>query len=156
MKSESVSPSNLWMRIIRGGVRLLTWYGWAPLVVFAVHCAASASGLYDRFPPIDIPMHFAGGFVIAFFLAGALENFSREGLIEKPAGVVRFVLLLALTMAVTVLWEFAEWTLDAFNGNHEIQISINNIMRDQLMGALGGLTFLATSAAFRKFLKKNA
>jgi len=141
-------------KTIRGGVRTLTRFGWAPLAVFAAHCAAVFAGLYDIFPPIDIPMHFAGGFAIAFFLAGALDSFAREGLVEQPAGILRFLFLLASTMAVTVLWEFAEWALDTIQGGHEIQISIDNTMLDQLMGTLGGLAFLTVSAIFRVFSRK--
>jgi len=119
--------------------------------VFAVHCVANAAGMYESHPPIDIPMHFAGGFAIAYFFSGATREFSRAGLMQNPVGVLRFVFLLALTMAVTVLWEFAEWTLDAIRGGHEIQVSIDNIMLDQLMGTLGGLTYLISSAiVFRK------
>ena len=127
-------------------VRTLARYGWAPFAVFLTHCVASELGLYDSHPRIDIPMHFAGGFVIAFFFAGALKEFSREGLVQAPVGIMRFLFLLASTMAITVLWEFAEWTLDALQGSRHIQISLDNTMLDQLMGMLGGLAFLVSSS----------
>ena len=137
--------------IFSATVTTLARYGWAPVVVFLTHCAANVAGLYGSHPSIDIPMHFAGGFAIALFFAGALNAFSRERLIHAPVGIMRFLFLLAATMAITVLWEFVEWTLDALQGTRHIQVSLDNTMRDQLMGTLGGIAFLGSAAIYRRF-----
>src|ERR671910_73152 len=42
--------------------------GWAPLLVFGIHVMAlGAFNAYERFPYVDLPMHFFGGVVTAFF-----------------------------------------------------------------------------------------
>ena len=56
--------------------QVITWLwtsvvsaGWAPASVFVIHVVISRGlGAYLTLPDLDIPMHFAGGVAIAYFL----------------------------------------------------------------------------------------
>ncbi len=62
------------MLVVRWILAGLRGAGWAPIAVFAAHVLASrVLGLYDAFPPLDVPMHSAGGAAIAFFFWRSLH-----------------------------------------------------------------------------------
>ena len=116
---------------------------WAPLTLIAIH-AVALFGLdaYEHFPPIDIPMHFFGGVSAAYFLRWAL-------LIAPECGVGKTVALstvnrrvLAMTFAITVLWEIAEFWIDRTRGTH-LQLGPADTAGDMFLGTLGAVALLA-------------
>ena len=129
-------------------------YGWLPIAIFLAHefCSHVIDG-YRRWPPIDIPMHFLGGFAMAFFLAGALRMFTDRALIRPPEPILRLLLIFALVCTAALFWEFAEWISDHFFGTNCQMNDLNDTLLDQLMGLLGGLAFLLPQlpAALRRF-----
>src|SRR5687768_669997 len=63
--------------------------GWAPLLVFGIHLVAlGAFNAYERFPHVDLPMHFLGGLVTAFFFHRVFINASLLG-ITRPYQALR-------------------------------------------------------------------
>jgi len=81
--------------------------------------------LYTKLPWLDIPMHFAGGFVVAWFFA---EYFRKErGGMSKLVGAV---FIIGIAAIVGIAWEWFEWVLDNF-------IFIEN----QFMGGLDDTLF---------------
>ena len=113
-----------------------------PALVFIIHrIGADFLGVYVRWPALDIPTHFLGGLVIAFFFSGAIRVLVRQALIQEPDPFVRLSLVFALTCTATVFWEFAEWTADQTIGTN-YQVSLNDTMSDMLLGIVGGTIFL--------------
>ena len=113
--------------------------GWAPLSVFIIHVIASEGfNAYDRYPSLDIPMHFIGGVVICYFFYTAMQAPHAEKFLGSHTRFSLFVLLSALTASATVLWEFAEWIADHYFSKHA-QGSVTDTMGDMLMGLLGSL-----------------
>ena len=133
-------------------------YGWFPLAVFLAHefCSHVVDG-YARWPAIDIPMHFLGGFAMAYFLAGALRIGGDRGLFRTPEPTLRRVLIFALVGTIAVFWEFAEWISDhAFGTNCQMN-DLDDTMLDQLMGLVGAAAYLLASLRRRaeKFLRST-
>lgn len=118
-------------------------YSWFPLAVFLAHEACShLLNAYERWPPIDIPLHFLGGFSMAFFAAGALSVFTGRRLVRRPDPLLRWLLLFALACTAAVFWEFAEWTSDRYFGTNCQMNDLDDTLLDLLMGLLGALAFL--------------
>ena len=128
--------------------------GWLPLVVFLLHeiCAHVVDG-YTLWPPVDIPLHFLGGFAIAFFASGVITTFADHEVIERPHALVHVTLVFSLACTAAVFWEFAEWTADHTLGT-TCQISLDDTVLDQLMGVVGGGTFAA--AVFVRMWRRDA
>jgi hypothetical protein len=121
--------------------------GWAPTLVFLAHVVASdAFGAYERFPPLDIPMHILGGIAISFFIGRSYGAAERLGLLGHPFRWLYFVVVFALATTATVLWEFAEYISDRYFGTHA-QLGLRDTLLDMLLGCLGSLFFLVAHAA---------
>ena len=133
-------------------------HGWFPIAVFLAHefCSHVLDG-YDRWPAIDVPMHFLGGFAMAYFLAGALRIGGDRKLFRMPEPLVRFALLFALVGTIATFWEFAEWTSDRFFGTNCQMNDLDDTLLDQLMGLVGAAAFLLLSLLRRaaKFLRST-
>ena len=113
-----------------------------PITVLLAHFIASkVLDLYIIFPNLDIPFHFAGGLSIAYTSAQILSYLEKEKITAKLNQVVFLVVIFSLTATATVFWEFAEFIGDQLL-NTNIQISLANTMQDQLMGILGGVTWM--------------
>ena len=119
--------------------------GWAPLLVFVLHVAASQAGAYDIWPPTDIPMHVAGGFAIALFLSGLFRALPRDLVRKSRIVVLELVLVFALATTAAVIWEFAEFGVDQAFGTN-VQVSLANTMKDLALGMAGAGVFLAFRA----------
>jgi len=120
--------------------------GWAPFTVFVIHViSAKVFNLYELWPEFDVPMHFAGGFAFAFFVSQLFQELPR-GLVQRSRSVVLELLLIgSLTVTAAVFWEFFEFTLDQiFKSN--IQISLQNTMKDLAMGIIGSMAFIVIRA----------
>src|SRR5690348_6144217 len=79
-------------------IEAITRAGWPAMTLFAIHViAVQGFQAYDRYPSLDIPMHFLGGFVIAYFFHGASLGASRHAVIGPFHRVTHVVLVFALT-----------------------------------------------------------
>ncbi len=120
--------------------------GWAPLLVLATHLFLSrVMHAYLIWPPTDIPVHFAGGLAIAFFVSRCFQALPRETIRRSRVVLLELLLVMALTATTAVFWEFAEFTDDRLFGTN-IQISLANTMQDLAMGILGAAVFAAIRA----------
>ncbi len=121
---------------------------WAPILVFGFHVIASrVFHAYLLFPALDIPVHFFGGVVIAFFFHRATINAFGLGLIEPQHPITHPVLVFSLVGTTTILWEFYEFISDRFFGTHA-QLGLPDTLFDMLLGLLGGISFLMLSNIF--------
>ena len=128
---------------LSAGGAALRRHGWFPLAVFLAHETCShAFDAYARWPAIDVPLHFLGGFSIAFFAAGALRVFAGRGLVRAPDPILRVLLLFALACTAAVFWEFAEWTSDRYFGTNCQMNDLGDTLLDLAMGVLGGFAYL--------------
>ena len=122
-----------------------------PMTVLLAHLIASkVLNLYIIFPNLDIPFHYVGGLSIAYTSAQILVYLEKENISTAMNKVIFLVLIFSLTATATVFWEFVEFIGDQLLGTN-IQISLANTMQDQLMGILGGATYVFIY--FKKFEK---
>ena len=123
--------------------RALARAAWPPLAVFAAHVVASrlVRG-YERWPQLDVLMHFAGGVAIACFFARALAALERAHAWLRVDRRVLALLALGWTGTAAVLWEFAEYLSDRYAGT-SAQGSLEDTLGDLLLGLLGGLAYVA-------------
>jgi hypothetical protein len=116
--------------------------GWAPLLVFGLHVLMSRLfDAYRRFPGIDIPMHFLGGVVIAYFFHRASINASQLKVLGRFHAVTHVLLVFFATCSATVFWEFAEFINDRYFGGHS-QAGLFDTMKDMFIGVCGGVVLL--------------
>ena len=117
--------------------------GWAPLMVFGIHVILSrVFNAYVVFPPTDIPMHFAGGVAMAFFISRCFQVLPREVVRSSRLVALELILVGSLTASAAVVWEFVEYACDqAFGSN--IQRGLDNTMRDMGLGIAGALVVMA-------------
>lgn len=120
--------------------------GWAPFTVFVIHViSGKVFNLYELWPEYDVPMHFAGGFAFAFFVSRLFQELPR-GMVQRSRSVVLELLLIgSFTVTAAVFWEFFEFTLDQILKSN-IQVSLQNTMKDLAMGVLGSITLIAIRA----------
>jgi hypothetical protein len=117
--------------------------GWAPILVFGVHAVGGlVLRVYEIWPRIDIPMHFAGGVAIAIFTSGCFNALPRGEVDRSRVVVLEMILVGSLTATAAVLWEFAEFAADRLF-HVGFQISLANTMQDLAMGVIGAATFIA-------------
>lgn len=137
-KSNGVKPVNLQLskEIGRSGF-------WAPLAVFLAHVILSLTfNAYERLPVLDIPIHFLGGMAIVFFFSRLLDILGDHAVIDRIDGLVRAVLLVALTATAAVFWEFAEYVSDQSFGT-QAQEGLEDTLLDMLLGIFGGFIMVS-------------
>lgn len=118
---------------------------WAPLTVFIFHLIATKIfNAYHYFPNLDIPMHFIGGFVIAYFFHHASILASEYKLLPSFHKLNHIILVFALTCTTTIFWEFSEFLADRFLGIYT-QLGLEDTLFDMLLGIVGGVTWLTFS-----------
>jgi len=127
---------------ISAGVIALRRYAWLPILVFLAHelCSHVIDG-YARWPWIDIPLHFFGGFAIAYFLGGGLHILEGQKILPPLPPWVRLGLLFGLVNTTALFWEFAEFIADRYFGT-TCQLSLEDTLLDLLLGMLGGMLYL--------------
>ncbi len=119
--------------------------GWAPAFVFVFHVAVSRGlDAYLAVPELDIPMHFAGGVAIAFFLWRSVNIAAASQVLGSLTPIGRLLLTVAAVCTSTVVWEFAEWTSDRLGWSHS-QLGLDDTLLDMLLGITGGMFFLVVS-----------
>ena len=116
--------------------------GWAPILVFGSHVVVSKGGGYDKWPALDIPMHFMGGVAIAYFLWGALSRPELPGIFSPHPIGMRLLAAFGWVGISAVLWELAEWSADTL-GLAQAQANLGDTMLDMFLGLLGGGVYLA-------------
>lgn len=128
-------------------------YGWMPFAVFVSHeICAHVFNAYERWPSVDIPLHFFGGFAIAFFTGGLLKVFTKHKLIHEPERLIKILVVFSVACTTAVFWEFAEWSLDRLT-SMTCQVSLDDTMLDLFMGALGA--FVYTVPLIAAFIKED-
>lgn len=129
-------------QVVRWAVQAVRHGGLPAIALFSFHViAAIGFEAYVRFPRLDIPMHFLGGAVIAYFFHRAAIAASSHGIIGSCDRTTRTVLIFALACVATVFWEFAEFVGDRFFGTHA-QLGLDDTLGDMCLGICGGITFI--------------
>jgi len=109
---------------------------WAPLSVVGFYAVGLAFGLFDLFPPLDIPTHFMGGVAITYFYRSIIRNSQKViGDIPFP---IQVILAITCTGTTTVLWEFYENFIDHFFGFQTVR-GLEETIVDMAMGLSGAL-----------------
>lgn len=91
--------------------------------------------LYEKMPWLDIPMHFVGGLIVAWFVA---EYFRGER--EKMSKLASAVLIIGGAAIVGVGWEWFEWILDNFIfTEHQFMGGLDDTLFDLVMDLLGAI-----------------
>ena len=128
---------------------------WAPTVVFIGHLIAiNIFKVYRHYPNFDIPMHFLGGFVIAYFFHHAFLLASRKKLLHSFHPLTHILLVFAFTSTTTIFWEFAEFLVD-YLGSRRIQLGLEDTLFDMFLGILGGAIWLIIFQIFSSFKISN-
>ena len=109
---------------------------WAPVIVFGFYLVGLIFGLYDKFPPLDLPTHLMGGVSITYFFRSAIRN-SQKFIGEIP-NPVKVVFGFTCTGTATVLWELYENFLDHFLGTHMVR-GLEDTIVDLIVGFTGAL-----------------
>lgn len=109
---------------------------WAPISVFGFYLLGLALGLYDLFPPLDIPTHFMGGVVITYFYRVAIRN--SQKLVGEIPLAIQILFAFTCTGTTTILWEFCENILDFFLGTDMVR-DLQDTIVDLFLGLLGAL-----------------
>jgi hypothetical protein len=109
---------------------------WAPLAVVGFYVIGLALGLFDMYPPLDIPTHFMGGVAITYFYRSAIRNSQKVvGDIPFP---IQVILAITSTGTTTILWEFYENFIDHFFGFQTVR-GLDETIVDMAMGLSGAL-----------------
>lgn len=82
----------------------------AGIGLLALQTVFSVQNFYQKLPLLDIPMHFTGGLIAAWFLSVLFAKDLRA--IRRP--VVQGLLIIGGTAIIGISWEFFEWFLDNF------------------------------------------
>lgn len=132
-------------RLFAWGIEAVRSGGIPAIALFSFHVIASRGfDAYIHFPLLDIPMHFLGGIVIAYFVHRASITASDHRIIGSFHRVTHTVLVFALTCTATVFWEFAEFIADRYFGTRA-QLGLYDTLGDMLLGVCGGVTFIVVS-----------
>jgi hypothetical protein len=121
---------------------------WAPLLVLGVHVALHVSNIYQRFPYLDLPMHFFGGVVMAFFFHRVSINASLLG-ITRPYHALRHRLFVfTSTCMAAVSWEFSEFVTGWYSAG-QTREGLNDTIGDLFLGIIGCLFFIISASRSR-------
>ena len=108
-----------------------------PGVVFLFDLFLIYFKVYDVLPNLDIPMHFIGGFSIAYMFTLFLIYFNDRHLIKIRDEFLFIFIIVSVVAFIAVLWEFFEFLLEVFF-NLSFQRGLEDTLMDLLMGILGG------------------
>lgn len=115
----------------------------AVITLFFVHVAGIASiNMYEFWPPIDVMMHFFGGFAMGLLGIHILDRSAEHHGVKQWVWWHELLFVIGFVMFVAVLWEFHEFLLDVvvsrWRAIGRSQISLVDTMGDLFMGLLGG------------------
>ena len=116
---------------------------WFPISVLIGHIILSLFflNIYVMVPWLDKPIHFLGGFSIAYSLNLFIIYLNRKNFINRIENQVLLVLVFSLVTTAAVFWEFAEFLVDQFLGMNT-QLSLSDTINDLFLGVLGGFTMV--------------
>jgi uncharacterized membrane protein YjdF len=88
-------------------------------------------------------VHYLGGFSIAIPIFLVLLFFKSNKLIITASKYLDYLIVLVSAISVAVFWEFYEFAMDIYAPSKYLaQPSVDDTMKDMLMGLLGALTFI--------------
>lgn len=111
---------------------------WAPLCILIFYVVALAIGLFDLYPPLDIPSHLVGGMAITYFYRSAIRNL--QTLLGNIPNLVQILFAFTATGTTLIFWEFYEYSADYFLGTQKVR-GVQDTMIDLFFGLLGALLF---------------
>ena len=115
---------------------------WAPAGILGIHLVATGVlDAYTLWPPLDVPMHLAGGAAIAHFWKTIVPPLLEPALATPQLAHVERVLVFALVGLAAVVWEFAELLSDRLLGTSLLR-SLEDTLVDLLFGLIGGGAYL--------------
>src|SRR3990167_8658143 len=112
-----------------------------------LHTILVAVNAYSFFAPLDIPMHFLGGFVMAM-LGMAIHQFViKKQKIKTIPWWYYFLFVVSFAMLIGVAWELYEFifdhTVNLWFGWFQAQLSLVDTMGDFVMDGLGAVIAFA-------------
>ncbi len=118
--------------------QIVRWFA-LPFGIFLVSEALNrAIHIYDIFPWLDVPMHFAGGAGMAFSFYLVIKYWQKRGNLGQMHPLVRILFITSLVTVVAVAWEWHEFLRDTFL-HERTQLSQGDTMLDLFLGMIGGL-----------------
>lgn len=135
--------------------RTLRDAAWAPMLVLAFHLIASKIfDAYSAWPDLDVPMHLIGGIASAYWFHTASLHGSACSVLGPFHRLTHCLLVIGLTCAAAMGWEFAEFLSDRYLGTRMQCGDLNDTLLDMFLGMVGGIAFL-TAAWTRGRLKPS-
>jgi hypothetical protein len=122
--------------------RLLLAFIPAGLVLIAHGVLSLGFDAYTRFPPLDIPVHLAGGMAISFALDACFALGEERSLLHVSRPLVRLLLLASLITSAATAWELVEFVSD-YLFDTGAQKSLADTLSDIVFGVLGGTPIAA-------------
>ena len=121
-------------------LRVLSFFTFPAIIFILNYTLLDIFNVYSLFPWVDIPMHFLGGFSIAYMTTLFIRFFKEEKLLKINNYLVFVLIVVSVVGLTAVLWEFWEFIVDYFF-NLNWQPSLNDTILDLFMGLLGGFSF---------------
>lgn len=123
-----------------------------------LHVGGGVFKAYHLIPRYDMLTHFVSALVVSFLAFSIIYILDEywDGL-SMDIYAMAFVVVI-FTMAMGVVWEFLEWTVDMVFGTTE-QLGLQDTMQDLLVDTLGGIIMavvgvkLIKSGKFKQLLK---
>ncbi len=113
-----------------------------PFVLLILHIyMARVLHLHAMYWWLDNVEHLLGGILITHSYYLVIKYSNKEGLLPHIPKPVMLILLFTMTGTTTVLWEFAEYTLDYFF-DLRMQGGVADTMSDMFLGIVGGVTVI--------------
>jgi hypothetical protein len=106
--------------------------------VLFLHIGGGVLSAYYLIPGYDLITHFVSSVLVSFLAFAVIYILDEywDGL-HMDIYAMAFVVVI-FTMAMGVVWEFLEWSVDLAFGTHE-QWGLQDTMRDLLVDTIGGI-----------------
>ena len=118
---------------------------WMPVLVVLLSRSYYIFFSYSDWPDVDIVMHLAGGFAIAYFVSGCFRGLPHEEVKRSRIVLLELLLIGSLTVTAAVFWEFKEFAFDLWLGGNR-QAGLANTMQDLALGIMGSVLFILIRA----------
>ena len=119
-------------------LRVLSFFSFPAGVFVFSYVISILFNAYAVYPWIDIPMHFLGGFAIAYTSYLFLRFFREKGYMEINNKALFTLIIVSLVALIAVLWEFYESLMKYFFDTN-MQPSLEDTILDLFMGLIGGV-----------------
>jgi len=127
--------------------------------IFLLNALATYFFWYWKIPPLDMLMHFAGGFWIGGTVLWAIfygkNRFCRR--VSKQSRVRIILAVLSAVLLVGLSWEIFEFALDYFSGRTDYDIidTASDLSLDMVGGFIASLYFLKIISGPKEEVKNN-